>query len=81
MAIDPVRLVQQQRVVSRSETKCSICGGRTREAAGSHLRCRTAVSGIRWEKLSTEQLAGVIGQARAELERRRAAISSALGDT
>lgn len=81
MAIDPVRLVQQQHAVGRSETKCSICGGRTREAAGSHLRCRTAVAGIRWEKLTTQQLAGVMEQARAELARRRDAILSALGES
>lgn len=82
MAIDPVRLVQQQQAVRQTEYLCPGCGRRTRDKEGRCVNCRKAgVGNIDWPRLSLGQLGELSKAIRCELKRRQDEIASAMGES
>lgn len=78
MAIDPLRLVHQQRAVARGgEARC-LCGTRTRDASGRCRACRITLPKV--PTMRTEDLVRLANAVNAELTKRRAVINAALGE-
>ncbi len=75
MAIDPNVLAKQR--IGPHETKCDRCGRRTRDSRGTCQACRVAHV-PKLQRLTTEQLTGLIESCRVELKRRREELDAAL---
>lgn len=77
MAIDPDVLSKQRlSLVRTGERRCDRCGRRTKDVAGTCRVCRTAVPKL--DRLTIEQLTGIIEECRLELKRRLTNLDAAI---
>ena len=76
MAIAPEVLAKQR--IGRTETACARCGERTTDKTGTHLWCRVNLPDV--GKMPAEALLKHYEAARAEIARRRDALTKVLED-
>lgn len=69
----------RQRLGPRVEVQCPGCGRQTTDRTGTCVHCRRA-NGLRWERMTVDQLGWIVERAREELRRRQEEIGKLLGE-